>query len=117
MVESIKKRFLWSGGVPKIAHNSLISTLEEGGINYKDVQTQVSSINIKFMTGLKNCVSNRKWIPLHWIKTFFRKISNIRAIDIKYFNNFIQGTLDIIGSCSFKLPRRSKWESFHQFKN
>ena len=62
------------------------------------------------MTGLKNCVSNRKWIPLHWIKTFFRKISNIRAIDIEYFNNFIQGTLDIIGSCSFKLPRRSKWE-------
>lgn len=109
-IESIKKRFLWGGGVSKIAHNSLIGTTAEGGINYKDIQTQINSMNVKYITGLKECKSKRKIIPLIWIKQLFMKISNIKENESEYYNYFVRNTLDIIGCCSFKLPRKNKWE-------
>ena len=64
MAEKIKKSFIWGGGVAKIAHSSLIGTIKQGGINYKDMQTQIHSMNSKFLIGLNNCKSSRSILPI-----------------------------------------------------
>ena len=46
-IEKIKKKFLWGNRVPKIAHASLINPIQHGGMNYKDIQSQIQSINVK----------------------------------------------------------------------
>ena len=56
LVDKKSKEFLW--GVQghhctlKIAHNSIIAKFEDGGFNYKDLQSFIGSINIKFLSML-----------------------------------------------------------------
>ena len=109
MAEKIKKQFLWSGGVPKIAHNSLVGSYKEGGIQYKDLQTQIEAINIKLVTSLRSCKSNRSLLPLQWISTYFLNQSNIEDRNKNYYHSFIKNNLDIVCNCYFKLSRKNRW--------
>ena len=114
MTEKLKKSFLWGGGIPKIAHHSIIGSISDGGINYKDTHSQINSLNLKFIINLNNCKSNRAILPKFWILNFFRKTSNIKEVDKLYFDNQIEQNLDIITKCYFKLPRKNKWKG-HPF--
>ena len=113
IIERLKKTFLWGGGTPKIANQSLIGSIEQGGINYKDLQIQIKSLNVKFVTTLFTCKSYRSLLPRHWISCFFESISNIKECDLSYYRNFMSN-LDIVTQFSFKLPRKNKWKG-HPF--
>ena len=41
------------GGTPKITHNTIIADYSEGGIKYKDLDSFIKSINVKFLVNLK----------------------------------------------------------------
>ena len=114
IIEKLKKSFLWGRGTPKIAHHSLIGPVEDGGINYKDLQLQIKALNSKFVINLNQCKSNRTALPQAWIKRFFEQTSNVKETDKPYFNDFIEQTLDIVNQCSFKLRRKNKWKG-HPF--
>ena len=51
LVEQIQKDFLWSG-TPKIAHNTIIADYKSGGINYKDLNSFIAAVNVKFIQKL-----------------------------------------------------------------
>ena len=114
MVENIKKSFLWSGGSPKIAHHSLIGKLQEGGIGYKDLQTQIKTLNTKFVLTLHKCKSSRKFLPCSWIFDMFRRSSNINDNDLEYYKTFTENSVEIVSQCCFKLPNKSKFKG-HPF--
>ena len=77
IVDAKNKTFLWGGGVAKIAHHSIVGDYKEGGIKYKDIQTMVMSVNVKFISRLRNtCNSNNMCLPKFWLKQLF----NIPAI-------------------------------------
>ena len=114
MTEQLKKSFLWGGGVPKISHNSLIGSYERGGIKYIDLQVQIKALNVKFITNLNLCRSDRTILPKHWLVNFFENTSNIKVFDLVYFRNFIKLNIDIVTQCHFTLPRKIKWKG-HPF--
>ena len=47
--EILKKDFLWNGGTPKIAHNALIGSVQQGGIAYVDIREKFKALNIKLL--------------------------------------------------------------------
>ena len=51
LVEQLQKDFLWSG-TPKIAHNAIIADYKSGGINYKDLNSFIAAVNVKFIQKL-----------------------------------------------------------------
>ena len=85
-----------------------------GGINYKDIQSQIKALNSKYIINLNKCKSKRSILPKYWILNFFQQTSNIKEVDKPYFNNFIEQNFDIVTQCSFKLPRKNKWKG-HPF--
>ena len=67
LVDKQNKSFLWGGGTPKIAHNTIIADYNEGGIQYKDLDCFLSSINIKFLLNLTADTPNKCTIlPQYW---------------------------------------------------
>ena len=114
IIESLKKNFLWGGGTPKIAHKGLIGSIEQGGINYKDLDIQIKSLNTKFILNLMECKSNRKCLPLLWIRTLFEKSINLKLEELDYFRRITQNGFSIVTQCSFNLPRKNKWKG-HPF--
>ena len=71
LVEELHKSFLWSGA-PKIAHNAIIATYKCGGLNYKDLQSFITAINVKFLQKLLvNPAEGHLVLPNMWIKKLF----------------------------------------------
>ena len=71
-LKSIIKTFLWSGGVPKIAHNSAISDWEGGGFRCKQIDKFLESLKIKFLKKI-NFQNPDRWmlLPIKWITDHF----------------------------------------------
>ena len=53
-------------------------------------------------------------LPCLWIRDFFEKTSNIKKSDIPYYRIYFKHIIDIGSQCSFKLPRKNKFEG-HPF--
>ena len=76
LVDKKAKEFLWNSKTPKIAHHSIIGEKEMGGLEYKDLQQFVTSMNIKFLNKLNfNKPQNWMALPVGWIHLLF-KINN-----------------------------------------
>ena len=108
LVEARNKFFLWDGGVAKIAHNSIIGEFTEGGMRYKDINSFVLSLNMKFIARIDTRDNaNSTCIPRCWLLDMFT--SSLASADQRYclitFRNSI-----IILDCRFKLPKKSHWE-------
>ena len=112
-VEKVHKDFLWSGGTPKIAHHTLIAEYEKGGIKYKDLNSFIAAINIKFIHNIsRNPCSGNALLPNLWIKKLFKIPTNTEERG-PYFYNYFSDVLNIL-DCNFKLPRKIKYKG-HPF--
>ena len=71
-VERQNKDFLW-GGTSKIAHDSLIADFNQGGIRYKDLNSFVRSVNVKFLLNL-TCENKSRCtvLPQFWFNNMFK---------------------------------------------
>ena len=111
LVEELHKNFLWSGA-PKIAHNAIIATYKCGGLNYKDLQSFIAAINVKFLQKLLvNPADGHLVLPNMWIKKFF----NIPTTpdEHPYYWDFFKNNLHIL-NCLVKIPRKNKFKG-HPF--
>ena len=96
---TLHKQFLW-GGVPKIAHRTLIANYEYGGIGYRDLNEFISSMNVKFIQNLPLVSeTSHTVLPILWIKQLF-KISTGDTGD--YFSTCLN-----ILDCKYKTPRKA----------
>ena len=112
-VEKVHKDFLWSGGTPKIAHHTLIAEYEKGGIKYKDLNSFIAAINIKFIHNIScNPCSGNALLPNLWITKLFKIPTNTEERG-PYFYNYFSDVLNIL-NCNFKLPRKIKYKG-HPF--
>ena len=111
LVEELHKNFLWSG-TPKIAHNAIIADYKCGGINYKDLQSFIAAINVKFVQKLLVSPANGHLVlPNFWIKNLFN-IPTTQA-EQPYFCDFFRNKLHIL-NCMVKIPRKAKFKG-HPF--
>ena len=113
IVDSKNKNFLW-GGTAKIAHHSIIGDYHEGGIKYKDLDTFVMAVNIKFLIRLKvNCNLNSTCLLRFWLMQMFQIPTECANDDQKYFHGFFNKELNIL-DCKIKVPRETLWKG-HPF--
>ena len=74
LADKQNKDFLW-GGAAKIAHHSIIADYQQGGINYKDLASLISSINLKFLFNLSNSINhNYCALPKMWLKPYLKSL-------------------------------------------
>ena len=113
-MELKNKNFLWDGGVSKISHHSIIGDFPQGGIRYKDLDSYLTAINLKFIVRLsQNTVQNSICLPRYWLMSFFNiPVQNTEG-DKQYFQEFFDEQLSIL-DCKFKLPKKSVWKG-HPF--
>ena len=106
-IESRNKTFLWDGGVPKIAHHSIIGDYSQGGIKYKDLDTFIKSINLKFILRLKKSVnSNSTVLARYWIMQYFQIPVRHTNLEELYFFEFFDKKINIL-DCKIKLSKCS----------
>ena len=106
LVEHLNKDFLWRGAA-KIAHNSIIADYIEGGIRYKDLNSFVISINVKFLQNI-TCINRSRCtiLPQFWINSLFKIPSYSNNENLQYFQNFFKTQINIL-DCKFKVPTRN----------
>ena len=109
IVNAKNKNFLWDGGVAKIAHHSLIGAYDQGGIKYKDIETTIQAVNMKFLLRI-NCetTDNSVCLPKYWMMKLFKIPTQGINREDNYTNSFFSSHLNLI-DCNFTLPSRSKW--------
>ena len=112
LVEGAHKDFLW-GGVPKIAHHTLIGNYKSGGIKYKDLHSFIAAINFKFIQMLQDCTNKfpHQVLLNYWLKKMFNIPT--RANDQPYFYEFFTEKLHIV-NCLIKIPQKAKFKG-HPF--
>ena len=112
LADAQNKNFLW-GGTPKIAHHSIVAEYDQGGMKYKDLNSLISSINLKFITKLASTNENHTALPKMWIKSLF-KIPNTNENEANiYFSNYFSNYMNVL-DCKFKMPRQINWKG-HPF--
>ena len=69
----------------KIAHNTIIGHFENGGFKYKDLQSFISSVNLKFLFKL-NFIEPKSWmiLPIFWIYNLFGINMTSRLLMVSY---------------------------------
>ena len=87
-VEKQNKDFLW-GGTSKIAHDSLIADFNQGGIRYKDLNSFVRSVNVKFLLNL-TCENKSRCtvLPQFWFNNLFKIPQSSNNDNQQHFHNF-----------------------------
>ena len=102
-VEKQNKDFLW-GGTHKIAHNSIIADFIDGGIRYKDLNSFVRSVNVKFLLNL-TCVNKSRCtiLPQLWLNNLFNIPPSSNIENQKYFHDLFSTQINIL-DCKIKLP-------------
>ena len=111
LVENLHKNFLW-GGTPKIAHHTIISDYKNGGINYKDLNSFLLAINVKFIQNLsQNSYSGHLALPNLWLKKLF-KIPTAGNEQL-YFQDYFSNRLNVL-DCMIKVPRKVHYDG-HPF--
>ena len=112
-VENQNKDFLW-GGTSKIAHDSLIADFNQGGIRYKDLNSFVRSVNVKFVLNL-TCENKSRCtvLPQFWFNNLFKIPQSSNNDNQQHFHNFFTNQINIL-HCKFKVPRRNAWNG-HPF--
>ena len=96
LVEKVHKEFLW-GGTPKIAHKTIISEYEKGGIKYKDLNSFLASINVKFIQKLSlSSSSGNTFLPNLWIKNLFKIPTNPNDARELYFQNYFSNVVNTL---------------------
>ena len=109
IIDSKNKKYLWGGGVPKIAHHSII-----GDIQDKDLHTVTLAANYKFLNRLKNnSGENGTFLPRFWLLQMFKIPVQDDNVDQKHFYDFFTSQLSIL-DCKFKVPRKTHWRG-HPF--
>ena len=110
LVESLHKNFLWSGGKPKIAHHTIIANYKDGGINYKDLNTFILAINVKFIQYLStNSQSGHLTLPNHW-RTKMLKIPTSENEEL-YFQDYFVNKLNVL-DCMIKFLRKIHYTGY-----
>ena len=96
-IESKNKKFLWDGGVSKIAHHSIIGDFPQGGIRYKDLDSHLTAINLEFILRLRQAtVQNSTCLPRYWLMSFFDIPVQDAEGDKQYFQEFFDDRLSIL---------------------
>ena len=114
LVEAKNRSFLWDGGVSKISHDSLIGDYTQGGIRYKDIDSFILSVNMKFLFRIKsNELSNSTCLPRFWMLRMFGIPQQCNNAEQRYHKNFFCHSVDIL-QCNFKLPKKDNWKG-HPF--
>ena len=112
LADAQNKDFLW-GGTPKIAHHTIMADYEQGGMKYKDLNSLISSINLKCIIKLASTNENHTALPKMWIKSLF-KIPNTNENETNaYFSEYFSNYMNIL-DCKFKTPREINWKG-HPF--
>ena len=113
LVDKQHKDFLW-GGTSKIAHHTIIADYEQGGLRYKDLNSFIGSINVKFVQNLApNSSSAHSALPNMWLKQLFQIPTNVYGQEQNYFQDYFSNKLNIL-DCRIKMPRKVQWKG-HPF--
>ena len=113
IIDAKNKAFLW-GGIPKIAHHSIIADYHEGGIKYKDLNTFIMSVNLKFLLRVKvNCNLNSTCLLRFWLMQLFQIPTECKNEEQLYFHEFFSKQVNIL-DCKLKVPRKALWNG-HPF--
>ena len=111
LVEELHKNFLWSG-TPKIAHNTIIANYKSGGINYKDLNSFIAAVNVKFIQNLLvSTAGGRLALPNMWIKKLFNIPTSPENEPIFY--DYFSNKMNIL-NCLIKVPRKANYKG-HPF--
>ena len=69
-IKSITFKFLWDGGLPKIAHSTLILPISQGGLNLIDLECKSKALKLNWIPKLCSIEdANWKEIPKLWFNT------------------------------------------------
>ena len=109
ILETKNKSFLWNGGVAKIAHHSLIGSFMQGGINYKDIEATLESLNFKYIQRLLDQkITNSNCLPKYWLMKLFKIPIKYEFNDDQYFKEYFESHLNIL-DCNLDIPKRVRW--------
>ena len=71
-IQRIQKGFIWNNLTPKIKHETLCNTFEEGGLKNVDIDSKIASLQCSLVKRLYDDKFHEwKLIPLHLIKSTF----------------------------------------------
>ena len=77
-IQRIQKAFIWNNLTPKIKHETLCNSFEEGGLKNVDINSKIASLQCSWVKRLYDDKFHEwKLIPLHLIKSTF-------GIDFKF---------------------------------
>ena len=55
------KEFIWNKKPPKVKYNSLINTIQEGGLRLQDIECKLNAIKIKWIKNMLDEDVNAPW--------------------------------------------------------
>ena len=113
LAEKLHKDFLWAGGVPKIAHHTIIADYDKGGFKYKDLNDFIAATNIKFIQNLSPKSTGHSILPMFWIQRLFKIPTGENNDQQVYFKDFFTNTINVL-DCKYKLPRKAQYKG-HPF--
>ena len=88
--------------------------MKRGGIKYKDLNSFLASINVKFIQKLSlSSSSGNTFLPNLWIKNLFKIPTNPNDARELYFQNYFSNVVNIL-DCKFKVPRKIHYKG-HPF--
>ena len=80
-IQKIEKAIIWNNLTPKIKHENLCNSFEEGDLKNVDINLKITSLPCSWIKGLYDDRFNDwKLVPLHLIKPTFR-------INFKFHSN------------------------------
>ena len=89
-------------------------TLNQGGFRYKDIESFLLSVNMKFLLRIKShVVSNSTCLPRYWVLKMCKLLLQDENVERGLHPNFFTYSVDIL-QCNFKLPKKENWKS-HPF--
>ena len=101
----------------KIAHNSLIGEFTEGGMRYKDINSFVLSLNMKFIARIDTRDNaNSTCIPWCCLLDMFTSPLADNLTDQRYCLNTFRNSMKIL-DCRFKLPKNHIGKVIHTIWN
>ena len=110
IIENKNKKFLWEGGVAKIAHHSLIGDYKQGGIRYKDIDSMIQAQNIKSLLRINTTSTlNSTCVPRLWLMSFFQIPLSEGDSEEGDFQKFFSNNMNLL-DCKLKVPKKRNWK-------
>ena len=109
-IQRIQKAFIWNNLTPKIKHETLCNSFEEGGLKNVDINSKIASLQCSWVKRLQDDrFHERKLIPLHLIKSTF-------GTNFKFHSNLDFDDSKIITFPSFCKQLFRNWRKYLSYK-